>query len=90
MAARDDDEVDKGLVKKSRFTMRRRDSGTGVVTIDLTGGSASRLMEAAEKSKKGGSGGGDIQDGSSSARQKVRPLRARLYRDVQKGWLQVA
>ena len=89
LAARDDDEVDKGLVKKSRFTMRRRDSGTGVVTIDLTGGSASRLMEAAEKSKKGGSGG-DTQDGSSSARQKVRPLRARLYRDVQKGWLQVA
>ena len=83
MATRDDDVVDeehsqshnKGSAsastnKKSRFTMRRRESGTGVVTIDLTGGSASRLIEAAEKSKKGGSGGDS--DGTSSARQKVR------------------
>ena len=80
-AARDDDEVDqeqsqshnKGSAsasKKSRFAMRRRDSETGVVTINLTGGSASRLIEAAEKSKKGGSGGDS--DGTSSARQKVR------------------
>ena len=79
-AASDDVEIDqdqsqshKGSAsasKKSRFAMRRRDSETGVVTINLTGGSASRLIEAAEKSKKGGSGGDS--DGTSSARQKVR------------------
>ena len=56
--------------KKSRFTMRRRDSGTGgsVVTIDLTGGSASRLIDAAEKSKRGGDGG-DLETNSSGGRK---------------------
>ena len=51
--------------KKTRFPVRRRDSETGVVTINLTPSSASRLLDAAEKSKKGGAGG--ESDGSSSA-----------------------
>ena len=56
--------------KKTRFPVRRRDSETGVVTINLTPSSASRLLEAAEKSKKGGAGG-EADGSSSAAKQKV-------------------
>ena len=58
--------------KKTRFPVRRRDSETGVVTINLTPGSASRLLEAAETSRK--RGGGELDGSSSAAKQKVRIL----------------